>query len=89
MVLTHIPHELVNSQSTQSIDVNYFTKVLGMEWNDTSYTFQPVVSLLMLVETLTKRTLLLHIARWYDVLGWCSPAIIKPKILLQHVEGKV
>ena len=27
-VLTQIPHELVNSQSTQSIDVDHFTEVL-------------------------------------------------------------
>ena len=84
-VLTQIPHELIDSQSTQSIDVDHFTKVLGMEWNATSDTFRPVVSSLKQVKTLTKQTLLSDIARLYDVLDWYSPAIIKPKILLQHM----
>ena len=30
-VLAQLPHELVDSQSIQSIDVYHFTKVLGME----------------------------------------------------------
>ena len=34
-VLAQIPHELVDSQCTQSIDVDHFTRVLGMEWNAT------------------------------------------------------
>ena len=34
---------------------------------------------------LTKQTLLSDIARLYNVLGWCSPAIVKPKVLLQHM----
>ena len=84
-VLARIPHELVNTQSTQSIDilVDHYTKVLGMEWNTTSDTFRPVVSSLKQVEVLTKRALLSDITRLYDILGWCVPVIVKPKILLQ------
>ena len=40
--LAQIHHKLVNSQSTQSIDTNHFTKALqhvGMEWNATLDTF--------------------------------------------------
>ena len=33
VVFTQKPHKLVDSQSTQSIDIDHFTKVLGMEWN--------------------------------------------------------
>ena len=84
-VLAQIPRELVDSQSTQSIDIDQFTKVLGMEWNATLDTFRPVVSSLKQVETLTKWALLSDIARLYDILGWCSPAIVNPKILLQHM----
>ena len=43
-VLSQIPHELVDSQSTHSIDIDHYTKVLGMEWNTISNTFRPVVS---------------------------------------------
>ena len=68
-VLAQIPHELVDIQSTHSLDMDHFAKVLGMEWNATSDTFQPVVSSLKQVETLTKQTLLLDMARLYDVLG--------------------
>ena len=53
-VLAQIPHELVDSQSTNSLDIDHFTTVLGMEWNATSATFQPVVTLLKQIETLTK-----------------------------------
>ena len=31
VVLTQLPQELVDSQSTQSIDIDHFTKVLGMK----------------------------------------------------------
>ena len=85
MVLAQIPRELVDSQSTQSLDIDQYTKVLGMEWNATSDTFRRVVSSLKQVKTLTKRALLSDIVRLYDILGWCSSAIIKPNILLQHM----
>ena len=57
-VLAEIPHELVDSQSNQSLDINHCTNMLGMERNTTSDTFRPVVSSLKQVETLTKRALL-------------------------------
>ena len=84
-VLAQIPSELLDSESTQLLATDHFVKVLGVEWNATSDTFRPVVSSLKSIETLTKRALLSDIARLFDVLGWCSPAIIKPKILLQQV----
>ena len=34
----------------------------------------------------TKRMLISDIARLYDALGWCSPVILKPKILLQRLR---
>ena len=37
-VLTQIPRELVDSRSTHSLDIEHYTKVLGMEWNTTSNT---------------------------------------------------
>ena len=57
-IVAQIPHKLVDSQSTQSLNIDQFTKVLGMEWNATSDTFPSVVSSLKHVEMLTKRALL-------------------------------
>ena len=87
-VLAQIPHKLVDSQATHSINIDHFTKVLGMEWNATFVTFQPVVSSLKHVKMLTKWALLWDITRLSDVLSWCSPAIIKPKILLRKCGGR-
>ena len=84
-VLKQIPRELVECQSTQSLDIDHYIKVLSMEWNAISDTFRPVVSKLKQIETLTKQALESDIAILYDVLGWCSPAFVKPKILLQHM----
>ena len=84
-VLAQISHELVDSQPTQSIHIDQITKVLVMEWNTTLDTFRSMVSLLKQIEALTKRALLSVIAKLYDVMGWCSPTIVKPKVLLQHM----
>ena len=51
--IADIPHELVDSQSTQSINIDHYTKVLATEWITTLDTFQSVVSSLNHVETLT------------------------------------
>ena len=56
-VLAQLPCELVDSQSTQSIGIDHYTKGLGVEWNATADTFRPVVTLLKQVEMLTKRPL--------------------------------
>ena len=48
-------------------------------------TYHPIVTLIPFTGTLTKRALASDIARLFDILGWCSPAVIKPKILLQRL----
>ena len=62
-----------------------FTKVLGIEWNSNLDAFRPLIYPVSSDEILTKRNLVSEIARIYDILGWCSPTIIKMKILLQRV----
>ena len=52
-VLAQITQDLVDSQSTQTIDIDHFTKVLGIEWNAILDTARPVVSWLKHVVTLT------------------------------------
>ena len=65
-----------------------FTKVLGVEWNAITDTFRPKVSTTCAPGKLTKRLLMSGIARLFDILGWCSPAIIIPKVLLQRLWGE-
>ena len=62
-----------------------FTKVLGLEWNTVTDTLRPMVPASYAIGKLTKRQLLSSVAGLLDVLGWCSPAIITPKILLQRL----
>ena len=56
-----------------------------MEWNPTTDAFRPLVPASCNPGRLTKRQLLSEIAKLFDVLGWCSPAIIIPKMLLQRL----
>ena len=59
-----------------------------MEWNAITDTFRPKVSTACASGNLTKRILMSGIARLFDILGWCSPAIIIPKMLLQRLWGE-
>ena len=67
--LAQMSNKLLDSQSTQSINIDHFTKVLGMEWNTTCDTVRPVVWSLKYVKMVTKRALLLDIAKQFDVLS--------------------
>ena len=84
-VLAHIPSHLLDSKTSREIMPNEFVKVLGVEWNASLDCFRPTISSFAPVRVLTKRKLVSDIARLFDVLGWCSPTIIKPKILLQRL----
>ena len=85
-VLANIPSDLVDPKRTQEISIqNDYTKVLGVEWNAESDCFRPMISLLEERTPLTKRVLVSNIARLFDVMGWCSPAIILMKVLLQRL----
>ena len=86
-VLKQVPPDLRDQQPCLEIgEVSEFTKVLGVEWDGESDSFRPLITTnLIACERLTKRTLVSDIARVFDVLGWCSPSIIKLKILLQRI----
>ena len=84
-VVVHIPSHLLDKKTLQEITCNYaFTKVLGVEWGADSDTFCPMISLSS-EGALTKQTLFSLIARLHDILCWCSPALIKPMIMLQRL----
>ena len=87
IVLAHIPSPLRAQEPRcklgEEID---FVKVLGLEWNAELDSFRPIVAANLIPSRgLTKRALTSDIARVYDILGWCSPAVIKLKILLQRI----
>ena len=85
-VWADIPSHLLDQQQMQEIIcINAFTKVLGVEWNSIFNTFCPKIPSYSPGGELNKRTLVSDITRLYDVLGWCSPAIIEPKVLLQRL----
>ena len=61
-----------------------YAKVLGLEWDITD-TFRPMVSSACEAGRLTKWQLMSSIAKPFDIMGWFSPAIIIPKVLLQRL----
>jgi len=85
-VARSIPLRFRDEESSQVIQYSdAFTKVLGVEWNANTDTFRPMVPTNYADGRLTKRQLLSSVAGLFDVLGWCSPAIILPKTLLQRL----
>ena len=85
-IAEHIPSLLLDKKISQEITCTYtFTKVLGVEWDANSNTFCPMISSSLPGRTLDKRMPLSHIARLYDILGWCSPVLIMPRIILERL----
>ena len=71
-VLAHVARELKDQQPSQESDrrEETFTKVLSLEWDADLDAFHPTVAkcLLLMKETM-KRSLLLNIAHFCDMLG--------------------
>ena len=85
--LENVPAEFRDKEIDQEItEDDRFTKVLGIEWNCQVDAFRPRIAPITADKPLTKRTLVSEIAKFYDVLGWCSPVTIKIKILLQRLR---
>ena len=84
VVAQSIPLQYCNEEPSHLIQYSKaFTKVLGLEWNIVIDTFRQMVLTNYVIGKLTKRQLLSSVAGLFDVLRWCSPCIITPKILLQ------
>lgn len=64
-----------------------FSSVLGMKWNKMRDTLS-CASLPEIPEQLTKRTLLAAINKIFDPLGFLSPAMVYPKLILQSTWNK-
>ena len=92
-VLKHLSEELKAIRTSCSLpDSNEYVKTLGIEWNSTSDHFRIAIADWPVTNKgfVTKRILILDIAKTFDVFGWFAPAVITVKILLQRVwEEKV
>ena len=86
-VLAHVTQELKDQQPSQVIEgEETFTKVLDLGWNANLDAFHATVAnCALLMRGTTKRCLLSNIGRVYHVLGWCSPSVVKLKILMQRL----
>ena len=81
-----IPAHLHDQVPTQIITCKeVFTRVLGAEWNATTDAFMSLVPANYEPGRLTKGKLLSEVAKLFDLLGWCLPVIIIPKMLPQHL----
>ena len=85
-VLRHLKPHLLGKQPYQDItDLQAFTKVLGIEWDSQRDIFRLAIGETPSITMFTKRALVLEKAKFYDVLGWFGPTIIKPNIFLQRL----
>lgn len=87
-VLQNMPFEHLEHPLLLDSDTNHVTKVLGLQWDSQSDTFQYQVS--SPTSKYTKRSVLSHLARIFDPVGWLSPTIFLAKHLLQLIwQGQV
>lgn len=68
-------------EMTQKCDI----KTLGLHWNPSTDTFSYTLKLPERTAVATKRTFLSDYSMLFDPLGWLSPALVLPKIMLQHI----
>ena len=66
-VLQHIPSELRDAHSTQTLPhQEEYTKTLGIEWNTTMDHFRLTIADLPSIDNVTKRVLVSDVARTFD-----------------------
>ena len=89
VVLQHIPTELCDARTAQSIsEFGSSTKALGLEWDVAADCFHLTIAEWPPLDIVTKRSLVSDIAKTFDVMGWFAPTIIAMKILLQRLWGR-
>ncbi len=77
-VLETIPETLKEKEPTQTLPIIYeLHKTVGIHWNTTDDFLHVVTPELQDIEAATKQTIASDIARTFDVMGWCSPAVAK------------
>lgn len=61
------------------------TKTLGVRWHQVPDTFSLLTATPMQHAKVTKRTVLSDLGQFYDPMGWVTPALIRPKVFVQHL----
>ncbi len=85
-VLDSILETLKENEPTQTLPaISEQHKALGIHWNTSDDSLHVATPPLQDIEAATKRTIASDVARTFDVMGWCSPAVVKMKILLQRI----
>lgn len=77
-VIKHLPPE-------DKID-NIITKLLGLQWDLSQDTLAVQLASFSMEKSLTRRTVLSHIAKAFDPLGITSPIILRGKLFRQKIE---
>ncbi|XP_047022485.1 uncharacterized protein LOC124631893 [Helicoverpa zea] len=67
------------------LKVNSVVKVLGVNWNRETDSFEYTVNLPEPQQPVTKRTILSEIAKLYDPLGWIAPVVVVAKMIMQKL----
>ncbi|XP_052744842.1 uncharacterized protein LOC128199437 [Bicyclus anynana] len=83
--LKYASEETTSSDKSIKIKANDTLKVLGITWNRTADEFEFGINLQNTNDKITKRRILLDIARLYDPMGWIAPVIVKAKIYIQKL----
>lgn len=88
-VLKHIPTDLKDTNSTQQLpDTDQYTKTLGTEWNASQDHFRLTVAELPPITNLTKRALVLDIAKTLTSLDAFLPQSLKSKCFFNKSGNK-
>ena len=83
--------EAIPTELLETSDLNISTspsehgKTLGLHWDTERDVFHVAAPCLKPAVVPTKRQILSDIARTYDVMGWCAPAMVKAKIMVQRL----
>ena len=83
--------EAIPTELLETSDLNISTspsehgKTLGLHWDTERDVFHVATPCLKPAVVPTKRQILSDIARTYNVMGWCAPAMVKAKIMVQRL----
>jgi hypothetical protein len=84
-LLNDLPIEDVELTDTKVFQEDESIKTLGILWIPRDDVFVFKAKITKNEKIITKRQVLSEIASLYDPLGWLSPILIKPKILMQDI----
>lgn len=83
-LLRDLSPELREIKSSREFRVDDTLKVLGVSWFPAEDCFRYAIQNTPLIQ-ITKRTVLSHISKLFDPLGWIAPIIIVAKIYMQQL----